>query len=433
MADNSLFAKEEAIIVAGRTILENGGLREAEDREAFENLLKNYQTLLKTTRRLMRLSDRNERKLNDMAEEQRLAAEEISRKNKELETLSNKLAKYLSPQVYSSIFEGKQEVALDSKRKKLTVFFSDIVGFTETTDKMESEDLTQLLNQYLTEMSQIAFDHGATIDKYIGDAIMIFFGDPESRGVTEDALACVSMAIAMQKRIKELAVSWRQAGFEKPLTCRIGIHTGYCTVGNFGSEDRMDYTIIGGSVNLASRLEHEASHGGILISYETYAHVKEDIHCEPAGQIQVKGLAYPITSYRVLDHYENLSANEQLIDSKLLQEICEQMASEIDAIVSIFAQRGEIVASSKRQRIGKFHEGGANVMAGEVDVHEATANDAAQSDGMMEGVTLPIEFDGERVYCVAVAAPLDVARQYCRIVQYWVLSHLKEAKRRTLP
>ncbi len=431
MAEKSLFAKEEAVIEAGRNVLENGRLREAEDRDAFESLLTNYQKLLKTTRRLMRLSDRNERKLNEMAEEQRLAAEEISRKNKELETLSNKLAKYLSPQVYSSIFEGKQEVALASKRKKLTVFFSDIVGFTETTDKMESEDLTQLLNQYLTEMSQIAFDHGATIDKYIGDAIMVFFGDPESRGVREDALACVSMAIAMRDRIKELAVSWRQAGFEKPLTCRIGIHTGYCTVGNFGSEDRMDYTIIGGSVNLASRLEHEADHGGILISYETYAHVKEDINCEPAGQIQVKGLAYPITTYRVIDQYESLSATQQTLNKRLLQEICEQLAAEINAVVSIFAQRGEIIASSVAERIGKFHEGGAQVMAGEADVYEATADDAAESEGMMEGVTLPIEFDGQRVFCVAVAAPLDIARQYGRIAQHWVLSHLKEAKRRT--
>jgi adenylate cyclase len=313
MSNNSLFAKEEAIIKDGRTFLENSPLRDAQDREAFENLFQNYQKLLKTTRRLMRLSDRNEEKLNQMAEEQRLVSTEIARKNRELETLSNKLAKYLSPQVYASIFEGKQEVALDSTRKKLTVFFSDIIGFTETTDKMESEDLTQLLNHYLTEMSQIAFEHGATIDKYIGDAIMIFFGDPDSRGVKQDALACVKMAIAMRERITELASSWRGAGFEKPLQCRMGIHTGYCTVGNFGSEDRMDYTIIGGSVNLASRLEHEASHGGILISYETYAQIRDEVDCEPAGQVHVKGLAYPITTYRVLDHYDKLSIDEKSV------------------------------------------------------------------------------------------------------------------------
>ena len=126
---------------------------------------------------------------------------------------------------------------------------------------MESEDLTQLLNHYLTEMSKIALDHGATIDKYVGDAILMFFGDPETRGVKEDALACVQMALTMQKRMSELAEIWRDIGIETPLRCRIGIHTDYCTVGNFGSEDRMDYTIIGGAVNLASRLEQEAPPG----------------------------------------------------------------------------------------------------------------------------------------------------------------------------
>ena len=237
----------------------------------------------------------------------REAAEEISRKHRELEVLSNKLAKYLSPQVYASIFAGRQEVKLASQRKKLTVFFSDLAGFTETTDQMESEDLTQLLNQYLTEMSRVALEHGATIDKYVGDAIMIFFGDPESRGIREDALACVKMAIAMQKRMRELGTLWRDSGIERSFACRIGIHTGYCTVGNFGSEDRMDYTIIGGAVNLASRLEHEAPEGGILISYETYAHVKDEIHCQEMGRIQVRGIGHPVATYRVLDLHKNLS------------------------------------------------------------------------------------------------------------------------------
>jgi class 3 adenylate cyclase len=219
------------------------------------------------------------------------AAEAIGQKHRELEALSSKLAKYLSPQVYASIFEGRQEVKLASRRKKLTVFFSDIAGFTETTDKMESEDVTHLLNQYLTEMSRVALEYGATIDKYVGDAIMIFFGDPETRGVKADALACVEMATAMQKRMQELAAIWRDSGIETPISCRIGIHTGYCTVGNFGSEDRMDYTIVGGTVNLASRLEHEAPPGGILISYETHAHVKDEISCEEMGRIQVRGIA----------------------------------------------------------------------------------------------------------------------------------------------
>jgi adenylate cyclase len=243
--------------------------------------------------------------------------ENLSEKSAALEALSSKLAKYLAPQVYDSIFTGRQDVSIASKRKKLTVCFSDIVSFTEITDKLESEDLTQLLNQYLTEMSRIASKYGATIDKYIGDAIMMFFGDPETRGVKQDALACVGMALAMQRRIGELAGVWRDAGIEAPLRCRIGIHTDYCTVGNFGSEDRMDYTIIGGAVNLASRLEQEAPPGGVLISYETFSQVKDDIHCEERGQISVKGIAYPVTTYRVIDLKTNLAAPSRINDIEL--------------------------------------------------------------------------------------------------------------------
>jgi PAS domain S-box-containing protein len=225
--------------------------------------------------------------------------QDLTEKSNALAALSSKLAKYLAPQVYDSIFTGQQDVKIVSKRKKLTICFSDLVGFTEITDKMESEDLTSLLNHYLTEMSKIALQYGATIDKYVGDAIVMFFGDPATLGVKEDALACVQMAVAMQQRVGELAQEWRASGIE-PLRCRIGIHTGYCTVGNFGSEDRMDYTMVGGTVNLASRLEHEAPPGGVLISLETHAHVKDHARCEERGHVQVKGIAQPVATYLVV-------------------------------------------------------------------------------------------------------------------------------------
>jgi class 3 adenylate cyclase len=269
--------------------------------------------------------------------------ESLSDKSAALEALSGKLAKYLAPQVYDSIFTGHQDGRIASQRKKLSVCFSDIAGFTETTDKMESEDLTQLLNHYLTEMSKIAVQYGATIDKYVGDAILMFFGDPESRGVREDALACVKMALAMQKRMAELAQVWRASGIETPLRCRIGIHTGYCTVGNFGSEDRMDYTIVGGAVNLASRLEHEAVPGSVLISYETFAHVKDEIVCEEHGEVRVKGIAYPVATYKVVDLKTNLPAPDRTVEAEQpflqLRMMPERMSS---------AERQEAAATLRR-------------------------------------------------------------------------------------
>ena len=161
-----------------------------------------------------------EQKKLDQARE--AAEAEVSRKNNELAALSRKLAKYLSPQVYNSIFTGAQSVEIASNRKKLTVFFSDIADFSGTTEKLESEELTQLLNRYLTEMARIGLEFGATIDKYIGDAVLAFFGDPESKGTKQDARACVRMAIAMQRRMRELQWEWQDLGAEKPFQMRIG-------------------------------------------------------------------------------------------------------------------------------------------------------------------------------------------------------------------
>ena len=241
------------------------------------------------------------------------ASQRIGEQNRMLESLSTKLSKYLSPQVYASIFTGKQNVEISSRRKKLTVFFSDIADFTGTTDNLESEELTGLLNHYLTEMSKIALEYGATIDKYIGDAILAFFGDPETKGVKEDALACVRMAIAMQRRMRELQSEWLERGMEKPFRLRVGINTGFCTVGNFGSEDRMDYTIIGGEVNLAARLQSHAEIGGILIAHETFALVKDTVRTEELDPISVKGIAQPVRAYRVLDVREDDGQERQAI------------------------------------------------------------------------------------------------------------------------
>jgi class 3 adenylate cyclase len=243
--------------------------------------------------------------------------EEVESKNEQLQGLSNKLAKYLSRQVYTNIFEGKRDVKIESYRKKLTIFFSDIQGFTELTDRVESEVLTSALNRYLNEMSKIALDYGGTIDKYIGDAIMIFFGDPETLGEKEDAIACVKMAIAMKKKLIEMRREWDVLGISKPLRVRMGINTGFCTVGNFGSEERLDYTIVGGAVNLASRLETAADVDEILVSEDTFSLIKDVIACEPNDTISVKGIAYPIMTYTVRDLIETIREEQEHIKAKL--------------------------------------------------------------------------------------------------------------------
>jgi adenylate cyclase len=303
---DDLFAAEDEVIATGEQLVANDGFSSPQDQQHYEQLLKSYQKLDRITRRLMRLSDNNERQLNS-------AAEVIAQKNKELEALSTKLSKYLSPQIYHSIFTGAQNVEIASNRKKLTIFFSDLVNFTEITDKLESEDLTNLLNRYLTEMSNLALEFGATIDKYIGDAIMMFFGDPESRGVKEDAHACVRMAIAMLKRMGELQAEWQELGAEKPFHLRIGINTGYCTVGNFGSEDRMDYTIIGSAVNLSARLQSHSEIDGILLGHETYSLVKDVVATEEQAPIKVKGFAEPISCHKVLGLYDDLVREGKVI------------------------------------------------------------------------------------------------------------------------
>ena len=223
------------------------------------------------------------------------------------------LSKYLSPSLREAIASGK-EVKLETQRKRLAVFFSDIVGFSAIADEMDSDSLTAVINEYLTEMSKIAIEYGGTIDKFIGDAVMVFFGDPQTRGPKEDCIACVSMALAMKKKATELQAGWRNQGILKPLQIRIGISVGFCTVGNFGTESRLDYTLLGKEVNLASRLETSAAPGEILISHSTYLMVKDIITCDDRGEIKVKGFREPIRIYRVKDFRKNLSSDRAHLD-----------------------------------------------------------------------------------------------------------------------
>jgi len=243
---------------------------------------------------------------------------ELRQTNSILEKVSDQLAKYISPQLYHSITTGEQDVAIVSKRKRLTIFFSDIVGFTEITDQLEAEVLTGLLNEYLTAMSEIAEQFGATFDKFIGDAIVCYFGDPESMGVKEDADACVHMALEMRRRLYKLQSGWQGKGLiDRSFEARMGINTGYCTVGNFGSQDRMDYTIIGHEVNLAARLESHADAGGILMAAETYSLVKCWLLAEEQEAITMKGFSQPVRTFRVqgqIDEFEKDSNDFHYVD-----------------------------------------------------------------------------------------------------------------------
>ena len=271
--------------------------------------------------RLFQLEQQRLKELNkahsELADLNANLEKKVEERTAELVALSAKLAKYFSPQVYDSIFSGELDVTIQTQRKPLTVFFSDLQGFTELTERLEPEILTELLTQYLTEMSNIAIRWGGTIDKFIGDAILVFFGDPVSKGNREDAVACVSMALEMLEKLESLRHFWREKGVARPLKVRIGIHSGVCTVGNFGSEDRLDYTVIGNGVNLASRLESNSDSNKILISEDTFLLVKKHIICKEREAITVKGISHPVQTYEVVGFVDKKNQNKNSLEKAI--------------------------------------------------------------------------------------------------------------------
>jgi adenylate cyclase len=265
---------------------------------------------------------------------------ELTDANDFLAAISMKIAKYLSPQIYKSIFSGQRDVTIATERKKLTIFFSDIKDFAATTERLQPEDLTALLNEYLTEMSAIALKHGATVDKFIGDAILVFFGDPETKGLAEDAKACLNMALVMQRRLGHLNSLWHKRGIEAPFRVRMGINTGYCNVGNFGSDDRMDYTIIGAEANLAARLQAVAEPGEIVLSYETYALVRDIVRARPLPAISMKGISRKVVPYAV----EGL-----LADTAQRAQVISEHAAGIDLFLDLDALDEKARALARRR------------------------------------------------------------------------------------
>jgi class 3 adenylate cyclase len=244
-----------------------------------------------------RLREEREHLLEQITRDQKLIEEKSAR----LENLANQLAKHLSPQIYKSIFEHTEDAAEPHKRKNLTIFLSDIVKFTDLTDTLEPERLAAVINSYLSEMASIALDCGGTLIEFIGDAVFVFFGDPESKGEVEDALKCVEMGLRMRTRAAELQKYWQNHGVPHEMDIRVGIATGFCTVGNFGSEQRLKYTALGRPVNLAARLESLAKPGEILIDETTHGLIHEHVTCDQLDQVTVKGFARPVQVYQVGD------------------------------------------------------------------------------------------------------------------------------------
>lgn len=226
-----------------------------------------------------------------------------------------KLSRYLPPTVWQAINRGDDK-NLQAERKRISVFFSDIKDFSQLSEEIEAEALTEILNHYLTEMSKIVAHYGGTIDKFMGDGIMVLFGDSASKSVKDDATRCVAMAIAMKKRIKSMQVEWFNQGIKKPLQVRMGINTGYCTVGTFGTSNHLDYTVLGTQVNLASRLESAAEPDEILISHETWSLVKDTVMCRDKGEITVKGFSIPVKVYQVADLRKEMGKNQSYFEDR---------------------------------------------------------------------------------------------------------------------
>ncbi len=272
---------------------------------------------------------------------------------KQSELLAIQLGKFIPPQMHKAMMQGDFNTDVATRRKKLTIFFSDIKNFTDTSEKLQPEDLTKYLNEYFSEMTKIALDHGATIDKYIGDAVMLFFGDPTSKGEKDDARACVEMSLKMQERMIELNKKWKNEGFLNPFQIRIGINTGFCNVGNFGSEQRLTYTIIGGEVNIAARLETAGDAGKILMSYETYSHAKDMIDAKELDSIKMKGITREVKVYEVIGRKKSKITEIKKIETKtpLSDEKIDKINKKIEAIDKQFSFLKKLIDDLNNEKL----------------------------------------------------------------------------------
>jgi class 3 adenylate cyclase len=247
----------------------------------------------------------NKKRLHDLELEH---LQEMARLNQRLEARveeqmgelvrTGELKRFLPQQVAQGLLDG--QVGPGFERRKVTLLFADMVGFTDLSDSLEPEELSAVLNEYLREMTAVAVTHGGTLDNFIGDGLMVLFGAPERAEEQVQAWSAVRAALAMRERAGELAARIRSRGIPADLQVRVGINTGHCTVGVFGSDVLRAYKAVGFAVNISSRLQHEAAPGSILCGFRTFALVKDRVEAVQREPLVVKGSARPIEAWEIL-------------------------------------------------------------------------------------------------------------------------------------
>ena len=221
----------------------------------------------------------------------------IERQRESLSRSANLVRRYVPPAVAAHIFEGN-EAAVDSpQRRRVTVLFSDIVGFTDMADRLDAESLTQILNEYMAAMADIVEAHGGTLNEFAGDGLMALFGAPAEMAPEAQAVNALHAAQAMQARLPALNEQWLKLGIGEPVQIRAGINTGVLSVGSFGSAGRMTYTAIGLQTNIAARIQAQCAPGGVLLSDASWHLVKDQIDCEARGEVECKGVHFPVKVY----------------------------------------------------------------------------------------------------------------------------------------
>jgi len=204
------------------------------------------------------------------------------------------LQRYLPPALVDRAASGELQLDAPPERRVVTVMFTDIVGFTALSERLSPEALGALLNSILGEVATVAKEHGATVDKFIGDCVMVVFGAPEKCPPEEQAQRCVKLGLAIHERVNQL-------GSEYQLQARTGLNTGEAVVGNFGSAARSDYTVLGPAVNVAARLETASQPNRILIGPEPARLLDNSVALEPAGKLELKGVSEPVEAWFVAE------------------------------------------------------------------------------------------------------------------------------------